>query len=159
MEPTAGYKAKAVKDTWGKHCNRVFFFHRSYNDTKVPVIKMPSGSAFGVLCDSLRHVLETDESFDWILVTTEDTFALPENLRYYVAPFNASQPFYLGHAMTFWNIVYNWGDAGYALSRGAVDRLVARYATSVYLSLHFRSYVYLFPAEDYTFYCKSIVFG
>ena len=109
---------------------------------------MPSGSAFGVLCDSLRHVLETDESFDWILVTTEDTFALPENLRYYVAPFNASQPFYLGHAMTFWNIVYNWGDAGYALSKGAVDQLVARYATT-YMG---NSYIFTHKfAEDCTF--------
>ena len=33
--------------------------------------------------------------------------------------------------LRFWNVVYNWGDAGYALSRGAVSALLNRFNTQV----------------------------
>lgn len=52
-----------------------------------------------------------------MLIAPEDAFALPENLRFFVAAKNESDLHYLGHAMKFWNIIYNWGDAGYALSK------------------------------------------
>jgi len=127
IDPATADSALAVKNTWGKHCNRQFFFHRKENDSIVPVIKVPSKSAFAVLCDSLRQIVSEDSNFEWILFASDDTFVLPENLRYYVAPFDSSQPFYLGHAMKFWNVIYNWGDAGYVLSKGAVDKLLEHF--------------------------------
>jgi hypothetical protein len=33
--------------------------------------------------------------------------------------------------MRFWNQVYNWGDAGYALNRPALDRLFTKFPTQV----------------------------
>jgi len=130
VTPGSSDGALTIRNTWGKRCNRVFFYNEKHEDPIVPVIRLPSKSAFGLLCDSLRRIMGEEEKFDWVLVTTDDTFALPENLRHYVAPFNASQPYYLGHAMTFWNQVYNWGEAGYALSRGAVSALTRRFNSS-----------------------------
>merc|ERR1712071_343307 len=97
-----------------------------------PVVRLPTKgkSAFGLLCDSVRTVVDSGEDFHWLLVTTETTFALPENLGHYVAPFNSSHPHYFGHAMTFWNQVYNWGEAGYALSQGAVQALMSKFNSS-----------------------------
>ena len=91
-------------------------------------MKLPSKSSFGLLCKSLRRIFEADQNFSWILVTTDDTYALPEKLRYFVAPLNSSEPHYLGHAMKFWSQPYNWGDAGYALSKAAV-KLVMEFDT------------------------------
>ncbi len=51
--------------------------------------------------------------------------------RYYVAGLDEQVPHYLGHAMRFWNQVYNWGDAGYALNRPALDRLFTKFPTQV----------------------------
>jgi len=125
--PTNADSALTIKNTWGKHCNKIFFFNEKHNESIVPVVKLPAKSAFGLLCKSLHEVVNNGDTFDWLLVTTEDTFALPENLRYYVAPFNSSEPFYLGHAMKFWAQIYNWGNAGYTLSRGAVDILLDKF--------------------------------
>lgn len=127
IDPASADSALSVRNTWGQHCNRVFFFHRKENNSIVPVIKVPSKSAFAVLCDSIRQIVEEDSNFKWILFASDDTFVLPENLRYYVAPFDSAQPFYLGHAMTFWNVVYNWGDAGYVLSKGAVEKFLEEF--------------------------------
>jgi hypothetical protein len=51
--------------------------------------------------------------------------------RYYVTGLDEQAPHYLGHAMRFWNQVYNWGDAGYALNRPALDRLFTKFPTQV----------------------------
>jgi hypothetical protein len=48
-----------------------------------------------------------------------------------VAGLDEQAPHYLGHAMRFWNQVYNWGDAGYALNRPALDRLFTKFPTQV----------------------------
>ena len=124
VTPDSKDSAKAIKETWGKRCNKVFFYTAEEGKPLIPVIRTPSKSAFGLLCDSIRNIVE-EEDFQWLLVTTETTFALPENLRYmliqsllsglhafhsklnrpYVAPLNSSKPYYLGHAMKFWNQV------------------------------------------------------
>ena len=122
VTPDSKDSAKAIKETWGKRCNKVFFYTAEEGKPLIPVIRTPSKSAFGLLCDSIRNIVEEEEDFHWLLVTTETTFALPENLRYkliqsllssfhsklnrpYVAPLNSSKPYYLGHAMKFWNQV------------------------------------------------------
>jgi len=128
--PTNAENALIIKNTWGKHCNKIFFFNEKHNDSIVPVVRTPAKSSFELLCKSIHQIVDTEEVFDWLLVTTDDTFALPENLRYYVAPFNSSQPFYLGHAMKFWGQVYNWGNSGYTLSRGAINLLISKFKTA-----------------------------
>jgi len=127
VTPDSKDSAKAIKETWGKRCNRIFFHTADEAKPLIPIVRTPSKSAFGLLCDSIRNIANDSEDFDWLLVTTENTFALPENLRPYVAPFDSSKPHYLGHAMKFWNQVYNWGEAGYALSRGAVAQITSKF--------------------------------
>jgi len=124
--------SSTINSTWGKRCNRLFLPQQQDKQEGRPVVRLPTKgkSAFGLLCDSVRTVVDSGEDFHWLLVTTETTFALPENLRHYVAPFNSSHPHYLGHAMTFWNQVYNWGEAGYALSQGAVQALMSKFNSS-----------------------------
>lgn len=121
----------AIRKTWGRRCNNIHFYEEG-EEGRVPLVKLPTRakSAFGLLCESLRRIEGQEEAFDWLLVTTEKTFAMPENLRHYVAPLDPGQKFYLGHAMKFWNQVYNWGEAGYALSRGAVSAVTSKFNSS-----------------------------
>lgn len=117
--------AKAVKETWGGHCNELrFYSHKLSNDTH-GVEKIAVKSSFALLCSALHKIRDSmPKNLQWVLVATDDTFVLVENLRHFVAPKSPSRSHYLGHAMTFWAQVYNWGDAGYVLSRRAVDRLL-----------------------------------
>ncbi len=38
-------------------------------------------SSFELLCSAFHHIAAENHSLQWILVVTEDTFAMPENLR------------------------------------------------------------------------------
>jgi hypothetical protein len=38
-------------------------------------------SSFELLCSAFHHIAAESRSLQWILVVTEDTFAMPENLR------------------------------------------------------------------------------
>ena len=79
-------------------------------------------------CDKRRNFfLFRRNKIQWILIASEETFALPENLRYFVAPLNSKSEHYLGHAMKFWNVIYNWANAGYVLSAGTFSRLMEKF--------------------------------
>ena len=81
VTPDSKDSAKAIKETWGKRCNRIFFHTADEAKPLIPIVRTPSKSAFGLLCESIRNIANDGEDFDWLLVTTESTFALPENLR------------------------------------------------------------------------------
>ena len=124
----------SVNRTWGRHCNKLSFygdnfFSKKINQTIAPIRKLRAKSSFSLLCQALHDLVDKAELEAWVLVTGDDTYALPENLRYYAAPFNSSQPHYLGHAMKFWAQEYNWGPAGYALSLAAVQLLLKKFDT------------------------------
>ncbi|XP_013794795.2 glycoprotein-N-acetylgalactosamine 3-beta-galactosyltransferase 1-like [Limulus polyphemus] len=115
--------AKAVKETWAKHCNSVKFFG-PFIDDKIPVFKIPAASSFSPLCQALVHVWKKHYGeFKWILITDDETFAIIENVRYYVASLNASHPYYLGHSAKHYFDYFNMADSGILLSVGAIKTL------------------------------------
>lgn len=118
--PETSRGADTVLHTWGRHCNKILFFsHKIENDT-IPIKKFEAKSSFELVCLALQQV----EGDPWIFTAQERTFVLVENLRYFLAPRNHSEPHYLGHAMKFWGETYNWDNAGYALSGGTLSRFL-----------------------------------
>lgn len=110
---------QAVKDTWGKHCNRVEFVELHIEKRKIPSIKRQNEeSSWVLLCAALRQV---SENFKWVLIVYDDMFVLVDNLRFYVAALNYNETYYLGHATKLWNKIYNKGQAGYVISKGVLD--------------------------------------
>ncbi|KAM7287643.1 uncharacterized protein ISCGN_031334 [Ixodes scapularis] len=91
-------QVRAVYNNWGRHCNRLVFFG-SIQDPYVPVHQIPLSVADAqVTCLVLRHVLHKyGGEFSWVLLVDDETFAIVENLRFYVAPLNSSAVYYLGH--------------------------------------------------------------
>ncbi|XP_049778954.1 glycoprotein-N-acetylgalactosamine 3-beta-galactosyltransferase 1-like [Schistocerca cancellata] len=122
--------AKALQDTWGKKCNRLIFFStREFND--FPVVQFKPKNSWHFLCDCIRHIWKNyGNQMQWVLFVPDDMFVIPENLRYYVAPLDYRNPHYLGHALTFWGQLYNIGQAGYVVSKGALSALESRFNTT-----------------------------
>lgn len=120
-------QTRAVSNTWSQHCNDVVFFG-SLRDPYIRIRQVPVHATDAkVLYDLLKHVLiRYGGLFRWILLADDETFAVVENLRLYVAALNASEVYYLGHPFQESDGFYNALTAGIALSEGAVRVLWER---------------------------------
>jgi hypothetical protein len=122
--------ALAIKNTWAKHCNEVIYFGFE-NSSDISVIVLRPKSSWQYLCDSIRYLWQNNkETLHWALFVSDDIFAIPENLRYYVAPLDYNEHHYLGNDRTFWGKSYNVGEAGYVLSKGVIYALQTKFNSS-----------------------------
>ena len=114
--------SNAVRLTWANHCNHIIFFG-PFSDNKIPVNKYPASTSHSSFCHSfIKTWNQYSQRFDWILIASDQTYAIVENLRHYVAPLNASALYYLGRAVKhYFTGVYNSADSGIVLSRGAAQ--------------------------------------
>ncbi|XP_040578858.1 LOW QUALITY PROTEIN: C1GALT1-specific chaperone 1 [Lepeophtheirus salmonis] len=117
--------SKSINDTWGSHCNEIRFYSSKINNSSLPIIKLSVQSSFDLYCQAIRRATKDT----WIFIAKERTFAVIENLRYYLASKNASSHYYLGHARKFWNVNYNWKDAGIVLSPGSIDKFTTTFTS------------------------------
>jgi glycoprotein-N-acetylgalactosamine 3-beta-galactosyltransferase len=122
--------AVAIQNTWAKHCNEIVFFGVK-NSSAVSLTVLKPKSSWQYLCDGIRHLWKYNKAdLHWALFVPDDVFVVPENLRYYVASLNYNEPHYLGDDVTFWGNVYNVGEAGYVLSKGAIYALQMKFNSS-----------------------------
>lgn len=121
--------AQAANNTWARSCNDVAFVHLPAKDKRkiIPIKKNKENSSWVSLCTTL---INTAASYKWIFVVNDDTFAVVENLRPLLAGLDESEGHYLGHAVTFWMVTYNVGQAGYVLSRGSLLALKQKFNSS-----------------------------
>lgn len=116
-----------VKNTWAKRCNIVLYFS-SEDDKVFPTIGLnvlegrehltaKTMQAFRYL---MKHHID---DADWFLKADDDTYVIVENLRYFLASKNHSEPVYFGHHFKpFVQQGYHSGGAGYVLSKEALKR-------------------------------------
>ncbi|KAF4519281.1 hypothetical protein B566_EDAN002171 [Ephemera danica] len=125
-------KAKAILQTWGKHCNKIVFFGQfNFKELDIPVTVIKPKSSWHYLCDAIRHLwLEHSANMQWVIFASDVLFVVPENLRLLVASLDHTQPYYLGHALTQWGENYNAAQAGYVLSSGALSDLAVKFNSS-----------------------------
>ncbi|NWH68878.1 C1GTB galactosyltransferase, partial [Geococcyx californianus] len=138
-------KARHVRATWTRHCNVVLFMS-SQPDPRFPTVGLPVHEG--------RHHLywKTIRAFqyvhqhhlgeaDWFLKADDDTFVVVANLRWLLANHTSESPVYFGKRFKpFAKQGYMSGGAGYVLSKEALRRLVAAFATG--------TCVHTSPVED-----------
>lgn len=123
--------ARSIQDTWGKHCNKIYFFGQ-VKDPKMPIINFDTKlvSSWQLLCEAFRYVWKSSETLEWLIFVKDDTLVVLENLRYMLGPLNHTQDHYLGHAVTLWGQPYNVADAGYVISAGVLRKLIKMFDNS-----------------------------
>lgn len=120
--------AEAANKTWVKQCNQAEFIHiTTKNKIKLPIRRTKDNASWPLLCKSLQNL---SGLFKWILIINDNMFAIIENVRYLVAALDYTKEYYLGHAMTFWGVTYNSGQAGYLISNGTLTAIKKTLNTS-----------------------------
>ncbi|ETV92965.1 hypothetical protein H310_12960, partial [Aphanomyces invadans] len=99
-------RAKSIKATWGKRCDKLVFMS-NVEDLTIPTVRIVAPATHLHLWQKHRAVVrllwrEYGDTYDWIFKCDDDTYAIVENLRAYLASFasNSTQPLLLGHRMT-----------------------------------------------------------
>ena len=95
-------KAKHVKATWGKRCNKLIFMSDGPSDT-LPAVNIAEGMegrdhltaktmrAFDYVYEHFR------DDYDWFMKADDDTYVIVENLRYLLSAHKPTEPVYFGH--------------------------------------------------------------
>lgn len=120
--------AYMISNTWGRHCNSLLFYSSSvikldYIDLNVIHMK----NSWQYLCDCIRHLWITKKRLHWVIFSFDDIYVIPQNLRYFLATKNHSEPHYYGHNVYFWNTLYNSGQTSFVLSKGSIQALVNKF--------------------------------
>ena len=122
-------RAIHVKSTWGKRCNILYFASDNYNETfgtmpirtKKGYKELPAKvtAAFDYLY--ARHL----DDADWFFKSDDDTYAVVENMRYFLSSKSPDEPVYYGQRFRGKTDFFS-GGAGYVLSREALRRFGSR---------------------------------
>jgi len=120
-------KGKAVKETWGKRCDKLLFMS-SKEDKRFPAVGLdvPEGhenlwyktrAAWQYVYD--HHLNDAD----WFIKADDDTYVIVENLKYLCSKYKSEEPHFFGRRFkTFGG--YNSGGAGYVFSKETLKRFV-----------------------------------
>ncbi|XP_043218919.1 glycoprotein-N-acetylgalactosamine 3-beta-galactosyltransferase 1-like isoform X2 [Amphibalanus amphitrite] len=122
-------KARHVKATWGKRCNKLLFMS-TVEDPELPSVKLDVEEGRNFLWaktkEAFRYVYEHHwDDADWFFKADDDTYAVMENMRFLLEPYPPQHPIYFGCKFKpFTKQGYMSGGAGYVLSREALRRFV-----------------------------------
>ena len=124
---TIKIKGQAVKDTWGRRCNKLIFMS-SEDDPSYPAINLgvPEGreNLWGKTKAAFRYLYKHHlHDADWFFKADDDTFTVTENMRHFLSRYNADDPHFFGRWFTPFN-GYNSGGAGYILSRNSLRQFM-----------------------------------
>lgn len=119
-------KAKAVRDTWGKRCNKLVFIS-TLPDESLDVLQVNVTEdrlhLWGKTKLGLQKVYENyGNDFDWFLKADDDTWIFMENLRHFLYAYSPEMPIYFGCKLKPYVPQGYMSGSGYVLSREAVKR-------------------------------------
>ncbi|XP_060064781.1 glycoprotein-N-acetylgalactosamine 3-beta-galactosyltransferase 1-like [Ylistrum balloti] len=124
-------KARHVKATWGRRCNKLIFMS-SAEVKDLPAVALPvqegRDNLWAKTKEAFRYIHKHHmDDADWFMKADDDTFLVVENLRYFLSEKDSENPVYYGRRFKpYVSQGYMSGGAGYVLSRKAVNLLVEK---------------------------------
>ncbi|XP_075391953.1 C1GALT1-specific chaperone 1-like protein [Tenrec ecaudatus] len=113
------YRA-VLTDTWTKHCDKADF----YDTDSSPLSNRKANDTWLQVRETYKYVFEKYGSiYNWFFLARPTTFAVIENLKYFLLRKNATQPFYLGHTVKYGDLEYVALEGGIVLSTESMKRL------------------------------------
>jgi len=120
-------KAKAVKATWGRRCNKLVFISTQSEDFLGDMLLVNVTEErrylWGKTKQGLKQVYQNyGNDYDWFLKADDDTWMFMENLRYFLYSYSPEMPIYFGCKLKPYVAQGYMSGSGYVLSREAVRR-------------------------------------
>ncbi|KAM9326644.1 C1GALT1-specific chaperone 1 [Gastrophryne carolinensis] len=114
----------AVRETWSKHCDRVDYY--STETMKVfDSINLDTNDNWVLLRKAVKMSYEQHKGeYNWFFISQPTTFAIIENLKYFLLKKDPSEPFYVGYTMKEGDLDYVDIAGGIVLSLEAVNRFI-----------------------------------
>ncbi|XP_069881102.1 C1GALT1-specific chaperone 1-like protein [Dipodomys merriami] len=104
-----------LKTTWTKHCDGA------------ELVRAKSDDKWIQMRDTYKYVFgKYGDNYNWYFVTLPTTFAVIENLKYFLLTRDAWQPFYLGHTAISGDLEYVTAEGGIVLSIESMKRFIQR---------------------------------
>ena len=124
-------KATAVRETWGKRCDKLIFVGDRTNSS-FPMIGFNTTEGHSRMVSRIfsafDYVYENHlDDGDWFMRADDDTYVIMENLRYLLSSYNTSDGWYMGRSYSRNTPQgYNSGGGGIVLSKAALTTLYNR---------------------------------
>ncbi|XP_075260153.1 glycoprotein-N-acetylgalactosamine 3-beta-galactosyltransferase 1-like [Convolutriloba macropyga] len=120
-------RAVAVRDTWGRRCDRMIFAADEDNKT-FPTLKMGEPGRkmlWAKVRDTFEFLFDNYlEKYDWFYKGDDNTYVIVENMKLHLSKYDPDRPWFFGHRFkAFLKEGYVSGGPGYVLSRGALRLL------------------------------------
>lgn len=123
---THGTRAVHIRETWGKHCDKLFFAS-TLTDVNLGAIGFnvsdDHDSMWGKEKLMLQFIYKHHlNDYDWFLKADDDTFSIIENLRYLLAAYSRDNPIYIGYKFKWESFKWGYfaGGSGYVMSQKTV---------------------------------------
>ncbi|KAL6032264.1 hypothetical protein STEG23_016121 [Scotinomys teguina] len=113
----------AVKETWIKHCDKAEFFSSERVKVFESIAVNESDTWLMMRMAYLHAFNKYKDQYNWFFLTYPNTFAVIENLKYFLLRKDPSQPFYLGQTEVFGGVEYVRVEGGVVLSIESIKRL------------------------------------
>lgn len=102
MPASHSRKAVHIRHTWHKHCDKLLF-SSTLMDVNLGAIGFNVTNDHSHLWGKVKLMLQFIhehflEEYDWVFKGDDDTFLIPENLKFLLAAYNPNDPIYFGYS-------------------------------------------------------------
>lgn len=132
MPKTHATRAVHVMETWGRHCDKLLFSSTT-TDINLGAIGFnvtnDHNHMWGKVKLMMQHIYNNYiNEYDWFFKGDDDTFMIPENMRYLLSVYSRDDPIYFGFKFNTSDHKrgYFSGGSGYVMSRKTVKMFIEK---------------------------------